>query len=115
MDEELKNELVSILRELKNGASPAFQELVAQRSTYCGTLAVSGALVALAGVVMTCFLMRFIAKNNKEISEAEIPQTLTSIAMLVGSAACLTFGIKLFSMNLAGWLAPLGRVLEFLG
>lgn len=114
MDEELKKELISILRAMKEGAPGAWQELVAQRLAYCLTLGIANLIVCL--IAFVCFRLGvsgFKRVHKENIAENEIflacYAAITAISIIT-MAATLVHGIP----YLAEGLAPLGRILEFI-
>jgi len=114
MDEELKKELLSILRAMKEGAPGAWQELVAQRSDYCLTLGIANIIVCL--IAFICFrigVSGFKRVHKENITENEVflafygaMTAISIIAMITAFANGIPY--------LAEGLAPLGRILEFI-
>ncbi len=114
MDEELKKELISILRAMKEGAPGAWQELVAQRSTYCLTLGIANLIVCLiAFVCIRIGISGFKRVHKENIAENEIFLALYGI-MIGLSTFTILMTLTHAITYLAEGFAPLGRILEFI-
>lgn len=116
MNEELQREIVNILRAMKDGSPDAFKVLVEQRSMYCWSQAILGALM-LVGALVLFLCAKWAAKKLAALpsadDEATGPLFLSAVVLSVGCIITCAFGIKhIFAIPEA--IAPLGRVLEMM-
>jgi hypothetical protein len=126
VNEELQKELLSILRAMKDGAPVAWQELVAQRSSYCLTMGVACAALACAGIAGLWFGVRLALRGGDvpldyyEYSSIKTMKTSAVLKVAFGLGAALAGAIALgvgvgnACFFIAEGIAPLGRMLEVL-
>ena len=114
MDPDLKNELLAILREMREGAPGAWQILVEQRASYC--LMTGWVAFGIAALAMIAMVATIVWGSKRRLT---LPGDLTAAGCTVAlvTAACL--GVVAFcateaTQRLAEGFAPLGRVLEAL-
>jgi hypothetical protein len=105
MNEQLQKELLDILRALKDGASPAWQVLVEQRSTYHGVSALLTFLAALLLAAVAVRGARWALRTDDE--PGQICGTLLAVASGVCALIAFINGIR----DLPTYFAPLGQVL----
>lgn len=109
MNEQLQKELLDILRSLKDGASPAWQVLVEQRSAYAWASFAIYALLAVAAVIgCICLALVAVRWSEKKGSGDEVAAPIVaSVALGLMAIICAPLA--------ANWLpravAPLGEVL----
>ena len=109
--DELQKELLAILRELKEGASPAFQEIVAQRSDYCMVVAITASIAFIGAATLLAWVIRVAPRVGwDEPNGKNVPVLLMGISASVVSVNSFCVAAE----NWAEAAAPLGRVLEML-
>lgn len=118
MDEDLKQELLSILRELKNGTPEAFQALVDQRVTYLWARVWTHGLVGVLCVALVaCCLWRLWKEGKRADWDVNAMNPATTI---LAFGAILVFGFASFTnLGIAACaipdaIAPLGHILGML-
>lgn len=105
MNEQLQKELLDILRSLKDGASPAWQVLVEQRSAYYG---VSALLMFMAAALFACVAVlgaRY--AHNSDGGDAQFAGGMAAAASSLLAIVFLAVAIH----DLPTYFAPLGQVL----
>lgn len=106
MNEELQKQLVETLKELRAGATPAFEMLVSEYGAYCWARA------ALAVVVIV--VMALLAWRISRVKELQMDEDALAI-LLIGSVAVGIVGTTFAMVNLFQWLpracAPLGGLI----
>lgn len=109
MNEQLQKELLDILRSLKDGASPAWQVLVEQRSAYAWASFSIYALMAVAAVLGCIWTVRV------SLRWAGKPDAGDELAAPIIASAVLGLMAIICAPLAANWLpravAPLGEVL----
>lgn len=105
MNEQLQKELLDILRSLKDGASPAWQVLVEQRSAYHGVSALLMFLAAALFAVVAVLGARY--AHNSDDEGPQIAGAGTAAIAAVAAFVFLAVGIR----DLPTYFAPLGQVL----
>lgn len=112
MNEELQKELLSILRAMKDGAPVAWQELVAQRSSYCLTLGILDTLASVALLFVSWLLSR-ISRGIAKRQGSDVDDWVPSAALAVLAFALGAYWFFRVSVPaIAEGIAPLGRMLE---
>ena len=109
MSEDLKNEILTLLRELREGTPGTFQMLVDQRALYCGVRGLGFLMVAAVLLVNSVVAYR----RMKFAIDDEFPQTLFAVlscASLLGALVAADAAVALF----AEAIAPLGTFVEVL-
>lgn len=115
MNEDLQKELISILRELKNGAGPAWQALVEQRGGYYLMLALGLFALACIGALLSWRLTAaakagFAANKDLPLYEkSDFPSAYVGMAIVSAVAAGGMLVGAFF--NLAAGMYPLGQLL----
>lgn len=106
MNEELKRELLSLLREIKSVAPGSWQLLVEQRASYCWAVAIMCLIIAIAAAVVG----RLMIASARKVEDSIDREFATPIAWAFCLCAFIPLGISV--AYIAEGLAPLGRVLE---
>ena len=112
MNEELQKELLAILRAMKDGAPVAWQELVAQRSSYCLTLGILDTLASVALLFVSWQLSRIARRIGKrpgsDPDDWVAPAAFAVVAFVLGAFWFFRVSVP----AIAEGIAPLGRMLE---
>jgi hypothetical protein len=115
MDEDLKNELLQILREMKTGAPGAWQTLVEQRAAYCWATTIQGLAVAVSGIVAASVLLpRFVRRIMHDDEAVFVPAIVGTVITSALSLSAVISGTIAAGTHFPEAMAPLGRVLEML-
>jgi len=113
MDEQLQAELISILRELKNGASPAFQEILAQRVTYCWVQTAMYCTWIILSLVCVCWSERVTRGKAWVDGEQLGPRMIFGATIVFALLTTPSFLNDVFE-SFGEAIAPLGRVMEIM-
>lgn len=113
MNEQLQKELIAILQSMKDGASPAWEILVQQRTNFATTYFIAYLAIALIVGVVSTILMRVGRKLEAEASLQEEGHIFFYITSVIGFIGCLSCSIQAITW-LPTAIAPLGQVLNVL-
>jgi len=119
MNEELQKQMLEILKAMKEGVNPAWQELIQQRGTYCTSIGICHTSLAFLCIILMIALFAGADKNLEKDARGYLTDFGFAKAVSKISLAVVLFVVVGESMpkgfaNLAEGAAPLGRLIEML-
>lgn len=108
MNPELQAQLLEILKSLKDGASPVFDELVRQKQLHCLVNIITLLTVSITSAITAKVVFYKGAKNNSDTNEDMF--TMHMVLLIASLTVSMITGIVVLA-QIPEYFAPLGNVL----